>query len=467
MDSRLARIARLGAFAVAAFAVAYVPRPAPAQSLGDFAENGGAASVANGNVLRQELRSRKAERDAEKEKARHQALSGDVAAAPASGASSTDGTSLIPESLETPKPGFLHPNSPGIQFTADVSSSYADGKIGYPQNNLPGGIDIAAYIAPLKYARIFAGYYEESFYPIGFDEGMVPTYVQNSAAGFSAPGTAGRSYCGAFGPSKANLVGVLPNCNTDLANVQKGSNLHFQNDASTRQRVLIFSEQNIFWVGLFGMFKGGYLPIVISPTYATSRTDVAGNTDVYPSYNPTTQTYKFVHLRSNEIKQILLSLPFADSDKLFGVYTIGPQWNVNNNGNNTSNSPQLFQVMDLRYFASNTATLYVQPGVLQSYYPVDFYPQRVFNIVTGFQQKVGGPKSPLFVQAVMQTGAPSNPPGGHSGRLGVVDVTCVKDFPACIQNPDPKTNVAVNYGGFRATTFQLQVGIGSPSVIPL
>jgi hypothetical protein len=470
MKFRLARMAQL-LFVLPAALLVLSPQQTSAQSLGDFAADGGAAAIANGNVLREELRSRKAERDAAKakEKARRQALAGSVANAQSPGAAPAAGAAglPIPESLETPKPGFLHPNSPGIAFTADVSSSYASGKFNYPQNNLPGGFDISAYIAPLKYSRIFAGYYEESFYPIGFDEGMVPTYVQNAADGQGNPGSAGRTYCGAFGPSKQNLVGVLPNCNTDLANVQNGTNLHFRNDAATQQRVFILSEQNIFWVGLFGMFKGGFLPIVVSPTYASVRSNIAGSTDIYPAYNPSTGTYQFLHLRSNEVEQVLVSFPFADSEKLFAVYTIGPQRQTNLNGYNQNNNPQIFQVLDLRYFANDSTTLFFQPSILQSEYPVDPYPQRTISLITGFQHKIGGPKSPLFIQGLLEEGGPTNPPYGHTGRIGAIDVTCVSQFPTCVQNPNPKTNIAVTYGGFKASTFQLQVGIGNPSVIPI
>ncbi len=470
MKFRLARMAQL-VFVLPAALLALSPLQTSAQSLGDFAADGGVAAVANGNVLREELRSRKAERDAAKakEKARRQALAGSVANAPSMGASAAPGGAglPIPESLETPKPGFLHPNSPGVAFTADIDSSYASGKLGYHANSLPGGLDVAAYIAPMKYTRLFAGYYEESFYPIGFDEGMVPTYVQNAADGQGAPGSAGRTYCGAFGPSKQNLVGVLPNCNTNLGAVQNGTNLHFQNDATTQQRVFLLSEQNIFWVGLFGMFKGGFLPIVVSPTYASVRSSTQGGDDVFPAYNPSTGTYQFLHLRSNEIEQILVSLPFADSEKLFGVYTIGPQRQVNLNGYNQSNHPQIFQVLDLRYFANDSTTLFFQPTILQSEYPVDPYPQRTVSLLTGFQHKLGGPKSPLFIQGLLEEGGPTNPPYGHSGRIGVIDVTCVSNFPTCVQNPNPRTNIAVTYGGFKASTFQLQLGVGNPSVIPI
>jgi len=471
MVTRLARVALLGVFAASGFIFIGAPQIARAQSLGDFAADGGVAAVAAGNVLREVMQSRKAERLAAKEQARRQALAGDVAKSgvPGAPAAAGPGSIGVPESLETPKPGFLHPNSPGISFTADISSSYASGKIGYPQNNLPGGTDISVYAAPLKYSRIFAGYYEESFYPIGFDEGIVPTYVQNSADNQPGPG---REYCGAIGANQTNDIGILPNCNTDLANVYKlptgGTlNRHFQNDAATRQRVIILSEQNIFWVGLFGMFKGGFLPIVISPTYAVAKSDIQGSGDIFPSYNPSTGTYQYLHLRSNEVEQVLVSFPFADSEKLFGVYTIGPQRQTNLNGNNQSNHPQIFQVMDLRYFANDSTTLFFQPTILQSEYPVDPYPQRTVSLITGFQHKIGGAHSPLFVQGLMEEGGPTNPPFGHSGRIGVIDVTCVKDFPTCVQNPDPRTNVAVTYGGFKASTFQLQVGIGTPSVIPI
>ena len=469
MGSRLARVSLLGAFAISGLLFVATPQASNAQSLGDFAENGGVAAVAAGNVLREVMASRKAERAAAKEQARRQALAGDVAKGGAAGATTPAAAAAggVPESLETPKPGFLHPNSPGVALTADISSNYASGKTGYPANNLPGGLDVAGYFAPLPYNRLFAGYYEESFYPIGFDQGEIPTYVQNSADGFGAANSPGRQYCGAFGPNQANLIGVLPNCNTNLAHVVNNGNPNFTNDAVSRQRVIILSEQNIFWVGLFGMFKGGFLPVVISPTYAVAKSDIAGSTDIYPSYNPQTQTYQYLHLRSNEVEQVLVSFPFADSEKLFGVYTIGPQRQTNSNGNNQSNHPQIFQVLDLRYFANDTTTLFFQPTILQSEYPVDPYPQRTVSILTGFQHKVGGAHSPLFIQGILEEGGPTNPPFGHSGRIGAIDVTCINNYPACILAPNPKTNVAVTYGGFKASTFQLQVGIGNPSLIPI
>ncbi|MBD5656391.1 MAG: hypothetical protein IAI50_14595, partial [Candidatus Eremiobacteraeota bacterium] len=413
------------------------------------------------DMLRNALDARRAARTAANAETVRRQAQGQTAQATATPAAATP----VPfsESLETPKPGFLHPDSPGLSYTADLNSTYSIGNTGYRGNNLKGGTDLSVYYAPQKYTRIFAGYYELSEYPVGFDTGTVPTYVSNQAAQFPvSPGfpANGRSYCGAFGPSHVNLIGQLPNCNVNLNNVVFGSNKYYQNDASVQNRLTILSLQKIVYVA-------GLIPIVISPTYVSRKGSIGGDDDVFLAWDQQHGGYHTIHLRQAETEQVLVSLPFANSSKLFGVYSIGPQWNVNINGNNQTNHAQIFQVLDLRYFANPTTTVFFQPSQLKDYLPNDPYPQHIPTIIAGVTHKLGGPKSPVFIQGFYAGGVAVNPVYGNTGRLGVIDVTCVKDYPNCVSFPNPRTNTAVNFGGFKATQFVLQVGIGTPSVIPL
>jgi|GEM_PF-460777 len=463
MKTRLVRAAILCA-GVALAVPAFAPTVTNAQSA-EAVAGGGAVAGSAAEMLRDEMRSRKAERDAAnaaKAQARRQAAGQMAQAAPAG---SPAAATPVPfsESLETPKPGFLHPDSPGFSYTADLNSTYSIGNIGYRSNNLKGGTDLAFYYAPFKYTRLFAGYYELSEYPVGFDTGTVPTYVSNQAAQFpvspSLPAN-GRTYCGAFGPGHVNLIGQLPNCNVDLNNVVFGNNPHYQNDASVQNRILVLSLQKIVYVA-------GLIPIVISPTYVSRKGSIGGQDDVFLAWDQKNGGYHQIHLRQAETKQVLVSLPFANSPKLFGVYSIGPQWNVHTDGNNETNHAQVFQVLDLRYFANPSTTFFFQPSQLKDYLPNDPYPQHIPTIIAGVNHKLGGKGSPLFIQGFYAGGVAVNPVYGNTGRIGTIDVTCVQNYPNCVSFPNPRTNTAVTFGGFKATQFILQVGVGTPSVIPL
>jgi hypothetical protein len=454
--------ALLGALAALA-AVALAPVASFAQSA-DFVSSGGAVANSAADMLRQEIAARKASRDAAALAARgHRQSAG---ATPAPKASPAPATSASPtpepfESLETPKPGFLHPNSPGVSYTVDLTSSFADGDTGYRQNNLPGGIDASVYASPFKYSRVFAGYYQLHEYPIGFDTGTVPSYVSYAAAGFGA--IPGRTNCQAFGPpgsSGTNLTGLIPNCPVNLNAIHNGANSNYENDAETTDRIFVASFQKIVYVA-------GLVPIVISPSYVSRTGLIGGSNDVFLAYNPPTNQYHTIHLRTAEIKSVLFSLPLIASPKLFAVFSLGPEWLMNTNGNNQTNHAQIIQVLDLRYFANDSTTFFFQPSRLQEYLPNDPYPQHIPSLIAGFNRKIGGPKSPLFIQGYLAGGAAQNPAYGKTGRIGVIDVTCVNDYPACVTAPNPRTNTAVTFGGFKASTFVLSVGIGTPSIIPL
>jgi len=471
MNVRLGRVA-LACATAALLALAFAPVATVAQSA-EFVSSGGAVANSAADMLRQEIAARKAQRSgAARASAPATARRQAAALAPAPGASPAAGAaapnaaaSATPEpfeSLETPKPGFQHPTSPGVSYTVDLTSSFADGSTGYRQNNLPGGIDASIYATPFKYSRVFAGYYQLHEYPIGFDTGTVPSYVSYAAAGFG--NVPGRTNCQAFGPPGShggtNLSGIIPNCPVNLNAIHFGSNPNYQNDAETTDRIFVASFQKIVYIA-------GLVPIVISPSYVARTGLIGGSNDEFLAYNPATLQYHQVRLRTAEDKSVLVSLPLISSPKLFAVYSLGPEWLMNTNGNNQTNHAQILQVLDLRYFANDSTTLFFQPSRLQEYLPNDPYPQHIPSLIAGFNRKVGGPKSPLFIQAYFAGGSAQNPPYGKTGRVGVIDVTCVADYPTCITAPNPRTNTAVTFGGFKADTFVLSVGIGTPSIIPL
>jgi hypothetical protein len=468
MNVRLGRAALTCATA-ALVAVALAPAATVAQSTSDFVASGGAVANSAADMLRQEIAARKAQRGAAAAAAatgRRQSSDAVLQPAPAPGASAAPAAaaSATPEpfeSLETPKPGFKHPDSPGISYTVDLTSSFADGSTGYRQNNLPGGIDASIYATPFKYSRVFAGYYQLHEYPIGFDTGTVPTYVSYSAAGFG--NIPGRTNCQAFGPPGSpgtNLSGIIPNCPVNLNKIQYGNNPNYENDAEVTDRIFVASFQKIVYVA-------GLVPIVISPSYVARTGLVGGSNDEFLAYNPTTFQYHQIRLRTAENKSVLFSLPLIASPKLFAVYSLGPEWLVNTNGNNQTNHAQILQVLDLRYFANPSTTFFFQPSRLQEYLPNDPYPQHIPSLIGGFNRKIGGANSPLFVQAYFAGGSSQNPPFGKTGRIGVIDVTCVAQYPTCVTAPNPRTNTAATFGGFKADTFVLSVGIGTPSIIPL
>ena len=447
MNSRLMRVGvLLGLTTVVACLT--VPAAGLAQVAPQTVGAGAPVAASAGNMLRHEWQARKDARDAAAaaESMRRQAVartSPEPAVTPAAGA--TPDTGGFGAEAQMPKVGFLHPSSPGIDYTLDLSSAFPYGNVGINHNNLKGGFDAQVFISPERYTRILAGYYNVDLYPVGFDTGTVPTYIQNTLLGAGA----GRTNCTAI------VGGGNPICPAPLHTLQ--------NDAGVQQRVAILSLQKIVYIG-------GLLPIVISPSYIAQRSSIGGSDDVFLAYDPNRLGYQSVHLRTGQEKNLFVSVPFASSPKLFGVITAGPTWNLNTCCNNRyGNSAHVFEELDLRYFASPQTTIFFQPSRVQQYYPEDPYPQNEATFIEGVNYKIGGKHSPFFIQGFVVSGTPTNPPYGHTGRVGTIDVTCVTGFPACatLAGSSPRTNTAVTFGGFKATNIILQVGIGSPSVIPI
>lgn len=435
-----------GLLLVAGAAVA--PVLAFAQSADGVASGMGAAGAAN-SLLQQTLWKHKGS------SARQPAPNAGTATSAPSAAAATP----LPfaDTIETPKPGIPYPAVPGIHYTVDVGSSFPNSNTGYKTTSLPGTFDAVLFAGPDPYTRLQVGFYELALYPVGFDTGTAPAYLLPSALGL---GGTQRVICNALGPQLTMKIVPNPNvCNpyTGQANLNA-----LANDATLQDRIFVASLSKLLYVSL--PIEGGVpYPIVVTPDYIARKASIGGGDDVYLVWNPTNGTYQTDHLRTDETKGVLFTFPLAKSPKLFATYTIGPQWLVNANGLNQDNHAQLFQYMDIRYFANDKTTIFFQPSRLVDELPNQPYAIRTPTILGGFNRILA---KPFFIQAFFGYGTPQNPPGGHTGRIGVVDVTCVH-FPQCVSDPDPRTNTAVYYGGLKASFFHIQLGIGTPSVIPL
>jgi hypothetical protein len=215
------------------------------------------------------------------------------------------------------------------------------------------------------------------------------------------------------------------------------------NDATIRNQIFVGAFQQLVQLGK--------VPIVISPTYVARKGTVGGNADLLPiQVNGFPQS---VHLRTFQYELVALTLPFLSTPKMFGTYTIAPQWLVQPSGANTSNHAQLFQLLYLEYRANDKTTLYLQPSLLPNYTPTDVYPEHIPTLIYGFTHKLN---KFVYLQGQVSSGTPTNPNGG----IGITALTCQ-------QLPCAPNQVTPTIGGLKASQVQLMLGIGKPQVLPL
>ena len=296
----------------------------------------------------------------------------------------------------------------GLSYTLDTSIAYPLGNVTQGNQNarLPGGVDAVLGYGFGRHLRAQVGYYTLQEYPMGFSTAAAPVYLQ----GLSAP------------------IG-----STSLAG----------NDATVRNQILIATVQT--------MVQLGKVPLVISPAYVSRKGTVGGNSDLIPvEINGFPQA---VHLRTFQYQLIGFTIPFLSTPRMFGTYTIAPQWLTHTSGANTKNSPQLFQLMYVEYRASDKTTFFLQPSLLQNYTPIDAYPEHIPTLIYGVTHRLD---KLFYIQGQVSTGTPTNPNGG----LGITSVTCQ-------QLPCSSSQVTPSIGGLKASQIQLMLGIGKPQVLPL
>lgn len=295
----------------------------------------------------------------------------------------------------------------GFSYTADLSAAYPLGNVG-KSRWLPGGVDAVASYGFNPRWRVSASYYEVQHYPVGFDSGTVPLFIQ----GLGPP----------IGTVNLGTAGI---------------------DVTTKDRFLIFNVERLF--------KFGKLPVVITPTYVARNSTVGvGNQDVVPfEYRGFPVTG--VHTRTAQYYSLAFTLPFLSTPKMFGTFTIAPTWLTHLAGVNQVNHTQLYQIFYVEYNLSAKTKFFIQPQASRDYLPADPYAQHVYSYFLGASQRIG---KDGFVQAVLNSGGPSN-----FSPYGVTSLHCLA-LP-CSQNP-----VIPQVGGLKATQLQFQIGIGSPSVLP-
>jgi hypothetical protein len=315
----------------------------------------------------------------------------------------------------TPQAPLRAPSLPqGFTFNVDVSIAYPLSNVGFNAGD-PGGVDAGFAYAFSRTMRLQAGYYEIQQVPVGFSNKVVPFYLQ----GFTGPGS--------------NVPGAsLGTVNTGVV------------DATTKDKIFQVGLQNLFVIGK-------KLPIVITPTYLAHSATIGGHTDLQLiEFNnfPTT-----VRLRTEQEWLLPITLPFLATPRMFGTFTVAPQWLNHLNGVNQTNKAQLFMLGYLEYRANPRTTFFVQPSRLVQYNPVDPYPEYTPTLIYGISHNF---TRETFVQMSVLEGGATN----TNNQWGIVSLTCQR-------LPCRSDQVAPQFGGLHAASVQIKFGLGSPTVVPL
>jgi len=323
--------------------------------------------------------------------------------------------------VQQPKPSAPQGLPRGLTYTLDFSMAYPFGNVGtFGRKWLPGGMDAVLGYGFSPFSRVSAYYYEIQHYPYGFNSGTVPLYFQ----GLGTP------------IGSVNLGTTMPQLNL-----------------TTKDRFFLANWEQLIDLGNIG---GRPLPLVISPTYVSRWSSIAASnngTDIVPFETvPGTGTpYYNVHTRTSQYWSLAFTIPFLKTPKFFGTFTLAPTSLVHLAGLNQQNHAQLYQILYLEYDATPTTTLFIEPQSSRDYLPLDPYAEHVVDYFAGISQRFARYG---FVQLVLNSGGPTN-----YSPYGVSALTC--QVLPCNSN-----EVVPTVGGLKATQLQLQIGIGSPSVIP-
>ncbi|MBV9027450.1 MAG: hypothetical protein JO311_02445 [Candidatus Eremiobacteraeota bacterium] len=318
-----------------------------------------------------------------------------------------------------------------IEYRVDISAAYPYGNIGSygRQGWLMGGMDASVGYGFNWSTRLVASMFQLQHWPYGFNSGLVPVYL----AGFRNPvGCADLSGGTACGPGTGRNINVR-----------------------TKDTFGVFMLQKMFVIRSDKL--PGPIPIVITPTYVARGGQIGfapHNNDVVPfTYNLPDGPVVNIPVRTAQYYAVAVTMPFLKTPKMFGTFTVAPQWLVHTAGANVGNSMQLPQVIYLEYTPFRDTTLFFEPQSARDYLPTDPYPEHLFAYFLGASQRLS---KYTFVQVVLNSGNATN-----RGPDGVVGVKCL----TVQQILSNACGLAI--GGLKATQIQLQFGLGSPSVFPL
>lgn len=317
----------------------------------------------------------------------------------------------------------------GFSYSADISTAYPYGNIGsYGKGWLMGGFDASLSYAMNPTTLVSASVFQIQHWPYGFNSGLAPVYL----AGFQNP------------------VGCADLSGGERCGAGTGRNINVR----TKDTFGVFMLQKM----VFPLAHIGIpLPIVISPTYVARGGYVGfapGANDVVPfTYNPPDGPVVNLATRTAQFYAVPITLPFLKTPKMFGTFTVAPQWLVHLSGVNGSNSMQLPQVLYLEYTPLKGTTIWIEPQSARDYLPTDPYPEHLVAYFAGVSQRI---TKYGFVSVVLNSGGPTN--------LGPDGVTAIK----CFTVQQAITNACgIAIGGLKATQVQLLLGIGTPGHFPL
>ncbi|MGA8098723.1 MAG: hypothetical protein WB810_08690 [Candidatus Cybelea sp.] len=318
-----------------------------------------------------------------------------------------------------------------IIWMLDFSMAAPYGNIGDygKQGWLMGGMDAVLGYKVNWSTKILASMFQIQHWPYGFNSGTTPVYL----AGFQNPvGCADLSGGNACGPGTGRNINVR-----------------------TKDTFGVFMLQKMFLIKSDKL--PGPVPVIITPTYVARGGQIGfspNNNDVVPfTYNLPDGPVENIPVRTAQYYAVAITLPFLKTPKMFGTFTIAPQWLVHTAGANVGNSMQLPQVLYIEYTPLHGTTLFFEPQSARDYLPTDPYPEHLIAYFLGISQRVS---KYGFVQAVLNSGNPTN-----LGPDGIVGIKCLTVQQA-IGNA-----CGLAIGGLKATQLQLMFGIGSPNNFPL
>jgi hypothetical protein len=318
----------------------------------------------------------------------------------------------------------------GLTYTAAISAANPYGNIGsYGKGWLMGGTDLSVGYGFNWSTRLVVSMFQLQHWPYGFNSGLAPVYL----AGFRNPvGCADLSNGTACGPGTGRNINVR-----------------------TKDTFGVFMLEKLFLIK--PDMLPGPVPVVITPTYVARGGVIGfapGNNDVVPfTYHLPDGPVMNIPVRTAQYYALAFTLPFLKTPKMFGTFTIAPQWVVHTAGANVGNSMQLPQVLYLEYTPTKSTTFFFEPQSARDYLPTDPYPEHLIAYFLGVSQRL---TKYTFVQAAINSGNPTN--------LGPDGVTGIK----CLTVQQAINNACgLAIGGLKATQLQLEFGIGSPAVFPL
>ena len=337
-------------------------------------------------------------------------------------------------------PPVSQPPVPKMQLPGDRFGYMVDFSMAYPYGNigdygkqgwLMGGMDALVSYKFNWSTKVVASMFQLQHWPYGFNSGLAPVYL----AGFQNPvGCADLSGGSACGPGTGRNINVR-----------------------TKDTFGVFMLQKMILIKSDKIPGPGAVPIIVSPTYVARGGQIGfapGNNDVVPfTYNLPDGPVENIPVRTAQYYAVAMTLPFLKTPKMFGTFTIAPQWLVHTAGANVGNSMQLPQVIYLEYNPVPGTTLFFEPQSARDYLPTDPYPEHLIAYFLGVSQRIS---KYGFVSAVLNSGNPTN-----LGADGVIGIKCL----TVQQAVNNACGLAI--GGLKATQLQLQFGIGSPNVFPL